>query len=747
MTLTTLRTLLVVPTLLMTFACPARAGVHAWSGGTPRGQEIEAIASDPLTPSRMWAAAFGAGVLRSLDGGATWTANRGGLVNTFVRALAVQPRHPDSIYCGSNDGVSLSVDGGLNWSRLLATSSAVRAVIVHPIRTGIVYAATSGNGVYKSINGGKTWSAINLGLANLTVRDVAMDPARPETLFAGASTGGGIHRSFNGGLSWTQSADPDAGTFAVEKIRFDPLDANRIYAATVDAGMLKSSDRGVTWARVNRGLTNFRTRSLDVVDTLRYVGTDGSGVFFTTLSDTLWHPVTTGLSNLVVDALFSRPGSPGTEWAGTDGGGMFTTSNRGTSWSQVDGGSLDTYAFTLLRNPANGHLYDGGGFGSQFWRSTDNGATWNRTAYLFTHDSEHGLAIDPLSAGRLYMSAYGSGVYRSDDDGVTWLRPDSTSGTLTNSFVRDLVAVPGKAGQLYVGTGDGVWQSIDAGTTWARVSTGLPASFSVRSLALVPGTLPTLYAGSDSAGVWKSVDGGAHWSSASSGIPTPFIHALLVHAVSALTVYAGTDSGVYRTTDGGASWAPSRTGLPYGLNASVRAFAQDAHRPQILFAGLYGAGVFESVDGGTTWAPVFGQSGLANLDVRSLALDAARSTILAGTDDGVWSSSLYPTPLAVAPGAPGVELAIRARPNPARCERVTVDFVLPVTGAVLVEVYGLDGGRVRTLARLDAASAGEHHVVWDRRRGDGRALPSGVYFIRLRTPWGERTEHVTLIGG
>jgi len=221
---------------------------------------------------------------------------------------------------------------------------------------------------------------------------------------------------------------------------------------------------------------------------------------------------------------------------------------------------------------------------------------------------------------------------------------------------------------------------------------------------------------------------------------------LLADAANALTVFAGTDSGVYRTTDGGANWVPLRGGLPYGPNASVRAIVQDPLSPQVMFAGLFGGGVYQSLDHGTTWSGVFAQSGLANLDVRSLTVDGARKTIYAGTDNGVWSASLYPTPVAVEPGSRTLALALGTSPNPSRGTAVTLDFVIPQAGQTELAVFDLTGARVRTLARMDAASAGTHHLVWDLRHDDGDRVPNGLYFVRLHTPWGERTQRVSLVG-
>ncbi len=137
-----------------------------WTGTAPRAKSIKGIARDPLNSSRMWVASFGAGVYRSVDGGVTWTGHRSGLGNTFVRCVTPQPNHPDSVFCGTNGGIFLSVDGGLNWNQILATSVSVRAIAVHPIRTGVIYAATFGNGdIWKGLVKTIAASFVGLGVA------------------------------------------------------------------------------------------------------------------------------------------------------------------------------------------------------------------------------------------------------------------------------------------------------------------------------------------------------------------------------------------------------------------------------------------------------------------------------------------------------------------------------------------------------------------------------------------------------
>ncbi len=738
---------------------PAEAGVGVWTGTGPRAKSIKGIARDPLDPLRMWAASFGAGVYRSVDGGVTWTAHRKGLGNTFVRCVTPQPNHPDSVFCGTNNGIFLSLDGGLNWDQVLATTVSVRAIAIHPIRTGVAYAASYGSGVLKSLNGGASWSTVNLGLGNTLVRDVAIHPTQPEILLAATGTGsidppgpGGLFRSINGGLTWSQLADTTGSNNgshgAAVQIQFDRLDPQRVYVAELDRGVLKSVDGGTTWTRANSGLKSFSTRSLAVVDTLRYVGTiatDTSGICFTTLNDPAWHLVK---NNVTVEGLFSSAVSPGTAWAGTVGEGIFRTDDRGANWIQLDGGLLNTSCFSLAVRPATHVVYNGTGLGDQFWRSADQGVTWTRASQLFSHNSEHGVAVDAVLPSRVYLSAYGSGVYRSDDDGITWYNPDSLGGTLQNVFVRDLVAWPGIGERVFVGTGVGPFETGDGGDSWISRVGDLPPSFSVHAMALVPGAPFTMFVGNDSLGVYRTVDGGNTWVAKNTGLTGPFVHALHVDATNPAVVYASLDTlncagchGVFKSTNGGDTWAPARTGLPV---AEVRALAQDAANPSVLFCGVYGGGVFESQNGGASWQPVANQNGLSSLRVRALAVDGALRTIYAGTENGVAALTNYPV-TGVGPEPP-LALALNAWPTPLRGGPLTVSFTLTPSGPVAVGVYDVTGARVRMLAVQPAETAGVHRLTWDGRDDRGHEAVPGLYFLRLTTGTGVRSMRVVLLG-
>jgi photosystem II stability/assembly factor-like uncharacterized protein len=723
---------------------PARAGNQVWTGNGPRAKSIEAIARDPLNSLRMWAAAFGSGVWRSLDGGATWAQFDVGLKNTYVRCVTPNPKNPDSLLCGTNDGVYQSTDAGATWKLVLATTQSVRGIAIHPRRTKTAYAASFGLGIYKTTsNRWDQWASINSGLASTNVREVVLEPTKPETLLAATGTGGGVERSFNGGLTWAPVPDPTANQGAVEQIAYDPANPLLVYAATLDRGVLRSADGGTSWVSINRGLSSFLCRSLVVSGTQRYVGTAGFGVFSTTLTDTLWHQVNTGLGNLTVDALYSAAAAPATVWAGTDGGGIYRTDTAGGTWTQLDGGLLTTFGFALAVRPSTHVLYDGTGFGDQCWKSADQGVTWTRATYLFTHDSERAVVPDPVASKIVYMAAYGAGVYRSLNDGKTWTLPDSTgksNAPLGNVFVRRLAAYPGTKGRLFVGAGDGVWETTDGGVHWTARNAGLPNPFSVRSLVVVPGSPPTLYTGDDVTGVFKSTDGGSSWVSSSTGLVSLHIRDLLVDARSPQVLYAATDVGVYKTTDGGLFWSVASTGLPA---APAYVLLQDIH-PATIFCAMWTAGVFYTQNGGATWSPLFGQAGLANLRIHSLALDGERSTLYVGTEAGVQVLANYPVLATEVAGVPAGRQTLAVWPSPLQSGPLHVSYVLtqPVDH-VRLEIFNAAGRRVRAW-ESGSAVAGANALTWDGSDTSGLRVAAGLYFLRLESEEGTRTARVVV---
>ncbi len=739
-------TILILLLLVGAFPGPlAHAGNRVWTSGGPFGKSIKDLLDHPTKPNVLYAGTFGRGVYKSTDGGVTWDQHRTGFRNSFVRCLAMDTARPETLYAGTNDGLYRSYDGASTWVLLLdaaalGTPTSVRAVTPDKRNPGTIYVGTYDDGIFKSVDYGAHWTPINLGLTNTSLRCISIHPLDSDTVLAGTGTNGGVFSSADGGLSWTQSPDTAASASAAEKIVYDLEHPTRIYVATGSHGVIVSTNGGATWGRLARGLTSFLTRSLAVIDTVRYVGTDTSGVFFATLSDTLWHAASSGLTNRQVDALLAR--SRTEVWAGTDGGGAFHTLNAAGTWTQVDGGLLLTNVQALGISQAAGYVYSATGLGDLFWSSTDQGATWTQTSGLSnTHSSEQGIANEPGSPSTIYLAITDVGVLKSLDNGSTWTNPDP-AGTLNGQPLAALVSHPVLAGVLYVGGSRGVYKTSTGGASWAPINSGLPANAHVKALALGAMTPDTVFAGTDSVGVYVSLNGGSSWTHVGPGIPAVYVRAVVCDPTNAGVVYAATDSGVFRSANNGSTWFPSSTGLPASI--SVRALAYDPTHPNVWFAGIRGAGVFWSPDAGASWRPLTYGLGGGSLNVNALAVDAVHATVYAGTESSTFQLTNYPTSNVGVNPADLTRLSFTSSPNPFHGS-VDLQFTVHPLERVGLEIFDIAGRRVRRLLSRARTSAGSWNVSWDGRDDRGFRLPEGVYLAQLSDAAGPRSLRLVLM--
>jgi uncharacterized protein (TIGR03437 family) len=608
------------------------------------GDLILTVAIDPQTPSTLYAGGFG-GILKSIDSGATWSTANSGLVSlrlnyppatgaiVTVEALAIDPQNPDTLFAGTGEGVYRSTDGGASWIAVsvglptfLYTNSSsanlpVRALAIDPQDPNTLYAASSmpfdlsgqpaccTNGLFKTTNGGASWNAVGLQNNRPGFLALIIDPRNSSTVYAG--TFNDLNASTDGGASWRTILRTHLSAFTM-----DPQDPNTLYSGTTDSTVLKSTDAGVTWSALSSTplCCGIFSLAVDPKNT-ETIYAAGSSVSRSTDGGASWTAASAGISTLEIHALELDSQNPSTIFAGVvwsgAANGLFKSTDGGAAWTPASAG-LPPYSNgigALVIDPQNpSTMYaatDQGDIGppTAIFRSTDRGTNWSAASSGLPSNLYwiSGLVIDSQNPATLYAGT-DQGVFKSINGAASWF---AVNFGLTPGYVDAMAIDPQNPSTLYAGTGGGVFKSMDGGASWSAANSGLPRGL-VTVLAIDPRNPATVYAGDANGGVFKSMDAGASWSAANSGLPnhSNWIGALVIDPQNPGTVYAGTsgasfdgcsvpcsgfDDGVFMTRDGGAHWTAVNAGL---TTPHVSSLALDPRTPGTLYAGTIGGGVF-----------------------------------------------------------------------------------------------------------------------------------------------------------
>jgi photosystem II stability/assembly factor-like uncharacterized protein len=334
-------TLWVMPTT------PATPADRRWVSLGPQGTGINALAFDPTAPQTIFAATSG-GVLKSGDGGGSWTPANTGLPVTDVRTVVIDPTAPQTLYIGTDtSGVFKSADGGSSWSPASTglAGHSVSFLVIDPTSTGTLYAGMYDQ-IYKTTDGGSSWISVFTVPSGASVTALAIDPAAPQTLYASTSEPEGLFnlgviKSTDGGHIWSQLMPPGLAPPSVRPLAIDPTAPQTVYAGAIDA-VIKSTDGGNSWKAVGTGLTGTNVRTLAIDPTspqILYAGTYAGGVFESTNGGNDWTPINTGLTNTRINALMIDARSPQTLYIGTEGGGVWGYSMPPISSTHIDLGA------------------------------------------------------------------------------------------------------------------------------------------------------------------------------------------------------------------------------------------------------------------------------------------------------------------------------------------------------------------------------------------------------------------------
>ena len=187
----------------------------------------------------------------------------GAQLGELCRELVIQPAraNPSAIYAATDNGVFKSTDGGASWTAANAGLAGIVVVslAIDPSNPATLYAGTAGSRVFKTTNGGQSWTAASSGLDDTIILSLAIDPANSNTIYCGTATsaffpGSGVFKSTDGAQSWIVS-NSGLPVAIIDVLRIDPSSPATIYAGTNFAGVFKSTNGGQSWTAANSGMT------------------------------------------------------------------------------------------------------------------------------------------------------------------------------------------------------------------------------------------------------------------------------------------------------------------------------------------------------------------------------------------------------------------------------------------------------------------------------------------------------------
>jgi photosystem II stability/assembly factor-like uncharacterized protein len=657
-------------------------------GPAVMGGRIDDVEVNESNPSTMYVGAASGGVWKTTNNGVTWTPIFDDQGVASIGDIALAPSNPDIVWVGTGepnnrqsssfgDGVYKSVDGGRTWKHMgLRDSHHIGRVIIDPHNAEIVYVAALGHlwgsnrerGVFKTTDGGQTWTNVKFVNEDTGFVDMAMDPANSQTLYAaayqrrrtawgfnGGGTGGGLFKTTDGGRTWNKLSNglPSGvvGRIGVTVARKNPSVVYTVVENRANGGLFRSEDRGETWQKVNTlnprpmYYSHIFTDPSDenrvyLLSSSFYVSKDGGRTFLDPKTGRVGaNTAMTGMYDVGVHgdhhSLWIDPKNPSHLVLGNDGGLYFTYDGT-MSWDKVNNIPLAQFyeigvdmkkPYTICGGLQDTHSWCGPsstrrvfGIMNSDWQQIDFG------------DGMYAQP-DPNDATTVYIEASGGSITRVNT--VTGdrkpIKPAPKAGEPPYRFNWNppIQISPHNSKTLYFGA-NRFFKSVDRGENWT-VSADLTKAQD-RDQFPIMGTLP-------SADTLSRHDGVSAWGTLTTIAESP---------VQANVIWVGSDDGsVQLSRDGGATW----TSLSDRISGIAKDFSVRRIEPSHKEAGTayltldrhqwddFSPYVFVTADFGQTWKSIaagLGETGWVNV-VREHPKN--QNVLLAGTETGLFISA------------------------------------------------------------------------------------------------------------
>jgi photosystem II stability/assembly factor-like uncharacterized protein len=702
-------------------------------GSAAMSGRIAALAgyNDASGKVTLFAGSASGGVWKSTDGGTTFKPVFDEQPVQSIGAIAVDPSNHKNLWVGSGEtwtrnsvsignGIYKSTDGGETWTFAgLPDSERISRIVVDPRSSDTIQACVPGRlwsdsterGLYRSADGGKSWQLTLKGAnASTGCGDVAMQPGNPDVLLASlwdfrrrgwtyrsggenpkAVSGSGLYRSADGGKTWTELTGAThnglpAKPYGRIAIAFAPSEPRTVYAfiESTDSGLFISHDAGATWERGDKSTWMvwrpfyFANLIVDPKDAKRVFKTDGTlilsedgGKSFASIGGFV------GMHGDVHD-VFIDPNNSQHVFAGDDGG-LWISYDGANKWWKTDNLPVSQFYHVSVDNLDPYHVY-GGLQDNAAWvgdSAYPGGITSSRWENMFGGDGFFTYA-DPSDENYVYAEAQGGALGRVNrhTHETRDIQPRLGAQDLRRfkklrfNWNTPLALSPHDPATIYIGA-QFLFRSRDQGQSWERISPDLTTDdpqkqrqeesggvtvdnsvaemhTTIFSISESPHAAGLIWVGTDDGNLQLTRDGGQHWSNVVAnvhGLPkNSWVNWVQASSFAAGTAYAAFDRHtfgdmtpyVYVTTDYGKTWTPLVSPKDSkGVRGYAHVIKEDSVDSQLLFLGTE-LGLWVSVDGGAHWAQFKGGH-LPAVAVRDLAIQPRDSDLVLATHGrGIW---------------------------------------------------------------------------------------------------------------
>lgn len=692
-------------------------------GPATMGGRVNDIEVAPNDSRVIYAGMAGGGIVKSVNGGTSWTTLFDKEAVMSVGDIAISPSNPSIVWAGTGEsnnrqssswgnGIYKSLDAGKTWKNMgLEKTMAIARVIVHPTNPDIVYVAATGNlwaaspdrGVYRTADGGKTWQQVLNVNDDTGATELAIDNESPNILYAamyqrrrtvfgfnGSGEHSAIYKSFDGGETWTKitkgmpyetenAPNPRPETLLETgriSIAIYPKDTNIVYATIEHAngGVYRSGDKGETWTRV-AGIAAvprpmyFSKLRIDPKNDQR-LWLAGVRMQYSEDGGKTWSGTFAGPTHADTHGIWIDPNDSNHLIIGNDGG-INITYDRGKTWDFANTVPLGQF-YEIGANNAMPYLICGGlqdnntwcgpsmsmnprGITNDEWFTIGGGDGF----FAQPHPTDLNIVFAESQDGNLLRRNLITGESKSirprEEEGEKRYRFQWNSPILISSFDSNTIYYPGNF----------VFKSTNRGDTWTKISPDLTTGIDRNTLQIM-GKIPDkntrsrhdgvqnfptittiaesplnrnlLWAGTDDGNLQVTRDGQT-WTNVVDRVPglpkgTYVSRVIASRAVEgrAYATFDGHRNGdfrvyVYATDDFGETWRSITSNLPQS-NGVVNVIREHPRNPNLLFVGTE-FGIFASYNKGETWAQI--KLNLPTVPVDDILIHPRENDLIVGT--------------------------------------------------------------------------------------------------------------------